>query len=177
MTTAEYLETPESVYPTELAFGVLRVADSPTPIHQRAVKALLKALDAHVEVNDLGEVWLSPLDVILDHDEALIVQPDLFFVSRERDLLVGGRIHGAPDLTIEVLSPSLRVGRMAEHIAWFARYGVRECWFVHQVERWVDVLTFDDGNVASRTRFTRVERIRSRVLPDFDRNLVSILGY
>jgi hypothetical protein len=38
MTTAEYLRTPESLLPTELAYGLLRVADSPTPRHQSAVK-------------------------------------------------------------------------------------------------------------------------------------------
>lgn len=177
MTTVEYLETPESLYPTELAFGVLRVADSPMPVHQRVVARLFLALHSHVHEHGRGEVWLSPLDVILDLEAALVVQPDLFFISKERALIVTDRVRGAPDLTIEILSPSLRVGTMAEHIDWFARYGVEESWYVHPIERWVDVLTFADGRVATRTRFGAGERLRSRVLPDFPSSLNSIIGY
>jgi Uma2 family endonuclease len=105
MTTAEYLKMPETVRPQELANGLLRVADSPTPHHQRAVLDLARALDGHVRECGLGEIWLSPLDVILDYDAALVVQPDLFFVSSERSWIVAERVRGAPDLVIEVLSP------------------------------------------------------------------------
>lgn len=177
MTTAEYLETPETLYPQELAFGVLRVADSPMPVHQRAVARLFLALHAHVTDHRLGEVWLSPLDVILDSERALIVQPDLFMISNERALILADKVRGAPNLVIEILSPHLRIGKMAEHIDWFARYGVEECWYVQQIERWVDVLNFKEGRVATRVRFSATERIRSLVLPDFAGSLDSILGY
>lgn len=177
MTTAEYLATPEALYPQELAFGVLRVADSPMHVHQRAVARLFLALHSHVTDLGLGEVWLSPLDVILDSERALIVQPDVFVISKERALILADKIRGAPNLVIEILSPHLRIGKMAEHIGWFARYGVEECWYVHQIERWVDVLNFEDGQVASRVCFPATDRIRSQVLPDFARSLDSILGY
>ncbi len=48
MTVDEYFKTPETVKPMELIFGVLRVADSPSPRHQSAVAHLFRALDAHV---------------------------------------------------------------------------------------------------------------------------------
>ena len=79
MTTAEYLRTPESLVPTELIYGKLRVAESPLPRHQAVVLDLTLALVAYVQERRLGEVWISPLDVILDVERALIVQPDLFF--------------------------------------------------------------------------------------------------
>jgi len=177
MTTAEYLATPETVQPQELAYGVLRVADSPMPIHQRAVLAVARALDAHVRERRLGEVWVSPLDVILDYEAALVVQPDLFFVSNERSQIVTVRVRGAPDLVIEVLSPHPRVGYLEERVGWFARYGVRECWLLHQFERRLEILRFDDGAIVERRSLQASEPIRSAVLPGFERSLDAILDW
>ena len=72
-----------TVQPAELRCGVLRVAESPTPRHQSAVVRIFRALDGYVGARGIGEVWLAPLDVILDEERALIVQPDLMFISRE----------------------------------------------------------------------------------------------
>src|SRR6266702_2397528 len=105
MTTIEYLQTPETVLPRELAFGVLRVADSPVVRHQRVVRDLTIALTAFARAHRLGEVLPAPMDVILNHDANLVVQPDLLFVSAERSEIVADRIYGAPDLVVEVLSP------------------------------------------------------------------------
>lgn len=177
MTTEEYLATPETVLPAELAYGVLHVADSPLVRHQDAVAALFLALHEHVQDQRRGKVYLSPLDVILDYDKALVVQPDLLFVSHDRAHIVTDRVIGAPDLVIEILSPHPRIGILNRHLEWFATYGVRECWVVHQIERWVEVLRFEAGAIQSREYFGEDERIRSSVLPEFDRNLTSMLGY
>ena len=142
MTTAEYLRTPESLVPTELIYGKLRVAESPLPRHQAVVLDLGTALVAHVRQRRLGEVWISPLDVILDADRALIVQPDLFFISNDRSHIVTDRVRGAPDLVVEVLSPNPRIGKLGERIGWFQEYGVKECWLIHQLEHRVEVLNF-----------------------------------
>ena len=104
MTTTEYLNTPETLNPQELIYGVLRAADAPAPSHQAAVGDLFIALATHVRDEQSGEVWLSPIDLILDEALALVVQPDLLFISNERREIVDDRIRGAPDLVIEVLS-------------------------------------------------------------------------
>src|SRR5260221_11447736 len=86
MTVDDYFnKTPETVTPMELVYGLLRAAESPTPHHQQAVLQLALALNAHVEERQLGRIWVAPLDVVLDHERALIVQPDLLFVSNERE--------------------------------------------------------------------------------------------
>jgi Uma2 family endonuclease len=177
MTTAEYLRTPESLVPTELIYGVLRVADAPTPRHQRAVRDLCFALVEHAEPRHLGEVWLSPLDVILDAERNLVVQPDLLFISNERSHILSDRVRGAPDLVIEVLSPQPRIGRLDERLAWFAQYDVRECWLLHQLDRRVEVIAFGTGRIHSRVVFDERTPIRSRVLPEFDRALNSIVRW
>jgi len=177
MTTAQYLSTPETLVPTELIYGRLRVADSPMPRHQAVVLDLSLALAAHVREGRLGEIWIAPLDVILDAARALIVQPDLFFISNERNHILSDRVRGAPDLVIEVLSPWPRIGKLGERIVWFAEYGVRECWLVHQLERRLEVLNFGDNNVIERVSFDERTPIRSRVLPDFSRTLASMLRW
>jgi Uma2 family endonuclease len=176
MTTAEYLASPETVLPRELAFGVLRVADAPLVPHQTAVGRLHIALWQHLELRGGGEVWLSPIDVILDDEHALVVQPDLLVVSDERRSIVQDRMRGAPDLMIEVLSPDARVGTITERLQWFATYGVRECWLVHLLDRAVEVIRFSDGAIVARDSYSVSEPIRSAVLARFDRTPGSIFG-
>jgi Uma2 family endonuclease len=175
MTVDDYFATPETVLPAELAFGVLRVADAPTPRHQSAVLQLTIALDRHVRERGLGKIWISPLDVVLDEEKALIVQPDLMFISNERASIVRDRVRGAPDLVIEVLSPHPRIGKTAEHLAWYTAYGVRECWLVHQDQQRVSVIDFQDGRADLPRLFGAALPIESAVLPDFHRSLREVL--
>ncbi len=166
MTTEEYLQTPETVLPTELAYGVLRVADAPTCSHQRVVGALYLALAPLVRDRDLGELLLAPTDVILDFERALVVQPDLVFVSSTRADTVNDRVYGAPDLVIEVLSPHPRIGRLEERVGWFAKYGVRECWLVSLPDKQLIVLTLGSGGVLERRSCRAGQGIPSDVLEE-----------
>ena len=165
MTSAEYFSTPETVLPRELAYGVLRVADAPTTNHQRVVRDVTVALHAYSSSRRLGEVLPAPIDVILDYDEALIVQPDIVFVSSGRSHIIGDRLAGAPDLVVEVLSPHPRIGQLEERIGWFATYGVRECWLLDMPRRDVVVLRCAAGSVVERRRVAHGELIESHVLP------------
>ena len=128
-----------------------------------------------------SRVWVAPLDVVLDHDRALIVQPDLFFVSNARDYIIQDRVRGAPDLVIEVLSPYPRIGRTDERVRWFMQYGVRECWLVRQDQRSVRVIQATEASytsepgIAGQRDYTRAARIESHVLPDFALSLDDIL--
>lgn len=177
MTTHEYLRTPESLQPQELVHGVCREAAAPPPRHQELVGSFFIALAQHVRSGARGGVWVAPIDVVLDRERHLVVQPDLIVVSAARLGIVTDRVWGAPDIALEVLSPMPRLGSVDERLAWFARYGVRECWLVHQVHHEVEVVQFEGGRIASRTRFERDQHIRSTVLPDFDRSMADIIGW
>jgi len=176
MTTVEYLETPETVEPRELAYGVLRVAESPTLLHQRVVRDVTVALHTYVREHRLGEVIPAPMDVILDYDAALVVQPDVLFVSAERSHIMGERLIAAPDLVVEVLSPHPRIGRLDERVGWFAKYGVRECWLVDLKRREFVLLSFANGLVDARTLLIGRQRITSAVLPGLTLTPADILG-
>jgi Uma2 family endonuclease len=176
MTVEEYFRTPETLEPMELIYGVLRVADAPTPRHQSVVGQMFFVLETHVRERRLGRMWLAPLDVVLDERKPLIVQPDLMFVSTARAGIVRDRLRGAPDLVVEVLSPHPRIGRTEERVAWFAEYGVRECWLVHQDRREVTVLEFEDGRTRSERVLSRRDPIQSRLLTGFTKSLDEILA-
>jgi hypothetical protein len=82
MTTDEYLRTPETLLPEELVYGYVRNAPAPTPGHQWPLGQLFIALSAHVEKHRLGRVWPAPIDVVLNREKSLVVQPDILFVSQ-----------------------------------------------------------------------------------------------
>ena len=177
MTVEEYLQTPESVSPQELVYGMLRVADAPLPQHQRAVAQLFRALDEHVTTQLLGEVWLSPIDVILDAGRHLVLpaRSVVYFAGTERD-----RSGSNPRRTRSRRRspvPRPRIGEINEKVGWFATYGVNECWIVDLVARRIEVLIFAGGAVGQRRSLDPRTPIDSAVLPSFSRGLDSILGY
>lgn len=177
LTTAEYLETAESVRVQELIHGTLRVAESPSPRHQELLLELAVMLRAHVREHDLGSIWMAPLDVILDPARALVLQPDLFFVSRARAHMVTDRVWGAPDMVLEVLSPNPRIGDLDQRINWFARYGVRECWLVHQLTRQIEVLQLAERGVVGRKACGPSTPIESVVLPACSLRPLQLTGW
>jgi Uma2 family endonuclease len=175
MTLQEYQFTPMVRTPQELIFGTMRAADAPLVTHQRAVFAIARALQAHVDNRRLGEVIIAPTDVVLDARQALVVQPDVLFVSRARSEIVLDRVYGAPDLVIEVLSPHPRIGQLDERIGWFASYGVREIWLYHLNDRQMDVLSCADGHIVNRAAFLEHRLLQSAVLPAFARTIADIV--
>ena len=175
LTTDEYFRTAETVLPQELIHGIVREAPAPTPGHQSVVGQFYMALAEYVRAHDAGGIWLAPIDVVLDRQQPLVVQPDIVFVARHRLHIVTDRVWGAPDLVVEVLSPYPRIGRLDERLEWFGRHGVRECWLVHQAARELEMIQFADGEFESRRFLAGKEIIRSNVLPDFARSVASIV--
>ncbi len=177
LTTSEYLQTAETLRVQELIYGTVHVAESPSPRHQDLLLEMAVLLRVFVRQHRLGSVWIAPLDVILDTRRALIVQPDLFFVSNQRHDIITDRIWGAPDMVLEVMSPNPRIGDLQERVRWFCQYGVRECWLVHQLTREIEVLQLGQTGVQSRHTYRGVERIESTVLPFFGISAEVLTGW
>ena len=91
--------------------------------------AAVLVLGAWVRRSRLGQLLSAPVDVVLsDHD---VVQPDILLVSNDRRERLGGdRIVGAPDLMIEILSPSTRRTDEVRKRHLYDRSGVVEYWVV-----------------------------------------------
>jgi Uma2 family endonuclease len=121
-------------------------------------------LDAHTRRYDLGRAVQSPIDVILDSDHALIVQPDVVFVSKDRSHICRERVWGAPDLVVEILSVGTSRHDTKVKVGWYQQYGVRECWLVDPVSCEIVVRDLTAPESDSRV-FAHDEIVRSRVLP------------
>jgi len=175
MTMNEYLDTDETNRRRELAYGVLREPPAPFFSHQHVVLRIARVLADHVEARRLGEVAISPVDVILDRERALIVQPDVLFVSTDRLSIIRNQVWGAPDLVVEVLSPGTEAYDRREKLAWYRQYGVREYWVADPAARSVVVFDFTGPGVVQRVA-RDADSIQSGVLPDLDASASGLLG-
>ena len=90
----------------ELLDGELFMVPAPNIKHQVVSAEIHTQLGRFIKDRGLGTLVYAPCDVRLSDND--VVQPDLLFVSREREhLLSGGQnVQGAPDLVVEILSPS-----------------------------------------------------------------------
>ena len=166
MTADEYLyDTDESNRPRELTYGILREPPSPFFNHQTIVLRLARLWTDHVESRQLGQVAVAPLDVVLDRERALIVQPDVLFVAHDRLSIIRDQVWGAPDLVAEVLSIGTEAHDRIDKVSWYRQYGVRECWIVDPLTRSVTIHDFSPAAPEMR-RVKGVEPIQSSVLPE-----------
>lgn len=105
LTYEDYLTLPQDGKRYEVIEGELYMAPAPTTRHQRAIMRFIRILDQHIRDNDLGELFVSPIDVKLSR--TTVIQPDIVYVSKNRSAIVTeDNIQGPPDLVIEVISPS-----------------------------------------------------------------------
>ena len=128
-TLEDYLRLPDDQR-VELIDGVFYDMAAPTTIHQGVAGFLHKKfLDFVMENKGPCFPFISPVDVQLDCDDKTVVQPDILVVC-DRTKYKNGRVFGAPDLVVEVLSPSTRRKDMQLKMYKYAGAGVREYWMV-----------------------------------------------
>jgi len=175
MTTDEYLHTYETNRPRELSYGIVREPPAPFFSHQQLVLKIARLLADYVERENLGAVGIAPLDVVLDADRHLIVQPDVLFVSAERMSIVRNQVWGGPDLVVEVLSPGTATRDRTEKLGWYRQYGVRECWLVDpSLEGRITIVDFS-GATPEQRPVDRAGSITSSVLPGFNPPAAALL--
>jgi Uma2 family endonuclease len=167
MTTDEYLyDTEQTNRRRELAAGVLREPPAPFYSHQRLTLRIARVLADHVEPRRLGKVAVAPVDVVLDRERALILQPDVLFIARHRLAIVDDQVWGAPDLVVEILSSGTAAYDRGEKYGWYLQYGVREYWIVDPMAQEVVVADFTAAQ-SERRVYRDTDTIRSSVLPWF----------
>jgi Uma2 family endonuclease len=158
----------------ELIGGDIFMSPTPNLRHQRIVANLYRSLDAHVRSRRLGEVFLSPIDVILAPDA--VAEPDIVFVSSARRSILRQWIEGVPDLAIEVLSPSTNVRDRVVKRDLYARHGVPEYWIVDPDARTVEILKLSGPAYALHAVFESGDTITSPVLPDLRLAVEAVFG-
>ena len=164
-TYEDYLNTPEDKR-YELLDGELIMVASPTWPHQRTELKLGARVIWFVERHNLGEVATAPMDVVLSDTD--VVQPDLLFISHERaHIIAHDAIHGAPDLVVEILSPSTAQRDLTFKRRLYAKHGIKEYWQVNIDDRRVTVLLLGDNDYEFTAVYGSGETLTSPVLPGF----------
>jgi Uma2 family endonuclease len=136
LTYEHYLELPNDGRRYEIIEGELYVSPAPTTRHQYVSMSLSARLFGHVRHRRLGRVLTAPCDVVLEQPS--VVQPDILFVSRERrQIITGPNIQGAPDLVVEIISPSSTKTDQETKRDLYAKHGVPHYWVVEPMEEWV----------------------------------------
>jgi Uma2 family endonuclease len=134
----EYARLPDDGKRYEVIAGDVYMSPSPHPRHQRALSRLNAALETFTQEHAIGDLYPAPTDVLLSEDDYLV--PDMMFVRKERaDIVTGRGIEGAPDLVIEVISPSSALRDRGLKRERYARFGVPLYWVVDVELRRVEV--------------------------------------
>ena len=164
----DYLRLPDDGLRHELIDGEHFVTPAPVLRHQRISMRLSMALGAYLGEHPLGEICYAPMDVILsDHD---VVQPDILYVSKARSEILRDWVHGAPDLAIEILSPSTRRTDELIKRRLYERFDVREYWVVDPEIDAVKVYRLESPGHFSRAVEVTAERdevLATPLLPGF----------
>ena len=171
-TYEDYKHTPEDKR-YELLDGELIMVPAPRVTHQRSTKKLLNLLDDFVEERNLGEVFVAPCDVALSNTD--VVQPDILFVSKERSYIITeDNIRGAPDLVVEVLSPSTAQRDRTLKRTLYERHAVPEYWQADTDAKNVLVLSLEDGVYKVAGIYGEGQTLVSPLLPGFALDIDSI---
>lgn len=138
LTYEDYVEIPNDGKRYELLEGELAVTPAPNPEHQAASVNLIVTLSQHIRSNDLGLLYHAPIDLILDATSVL--QPDLLFIAKSRQSIITSKgIEGAPDLVIEILSPSTQRNDRITKAQIYARHKITWYWIADPEQRVLEI--------------------------------------
>jgi len=147
----------------ELIDGVAYdMSPAPSRKHQKISRILSSKIDGFLKGKDC-ELYTAPFDVFfpdyIDQDTddiATVVQPDLLVICNQNKLIDKG-CYGAPDLIIEILSPSTSKKDLNEKFQLYEKHGVKEYWIVDPGNKYIQVFhlqsegkdsgKYDDGTL------------------------------
>lgn len=161
VTAEEFFALPESNQIRELIHGEI-VVNPPKDRHQKVSASAYSFLD-RLELG--GDLRYAPTGLYLDNIDVL--EPDIFWVSSQnenRRLGDDGYWYGAPDLVIEILSPSSIRHDRVEKFQLYEKYGVQEYWIVEPNKPVIEIWFYIDGKLVYQGEFSTRDSFRSAVL-------------
>ncbi|MCD7884196.1 MAG: Uma2 family endonuclease [Lachnospiraceae bacterium] len=146
-TLEDYLALPEDRR-AELIDGVLYDMATPNYIHQDFALRIWRSFADYIDKkHGRCRAFAAPLSVQLDRDDKTVLEPDVLIVC-DPSKFQNGRIYGAPDLVVEVLSPSTANRDLHLKLAKYKIAGVREYWIVVPKRKHVFVYEFEKSDSA-----------------------------
>jgi Uma2 family endonuclease len=157
----DYLLLPEDKR-FEILDGDLCSVPAPNTKHQRISIRLSAALLQRLD--NWGTVLEAPCDVLLSQED--IVQPDILFVRKERNAIVGELyIQGAPDLVVEILSPATKARDLGTKRKIYSRFGVQEYWIVDPESETVETMVWSEIGYVMAGKYGKAGKLNSPLLP------------
>lgn len=170
-TYQDYLKFPDDGKRYQIIEGELYMTPAPVPYHQRISRNLGFILWDFVRKRNLGEVFYAPCDIVFSEED--VVQPDIFFASKEREHIIGEKnIQGAPDLMVEILSPRTDELDRKLKVKLYEKFGVKEYWLVDPEKKEVEILSLTQGGYSSFGVFK--ESLSSPLLKGLKLNLQEV---
>lgn len=176
LTYEDLLLFPDDGRRHEIIDGEHFVTPSPHTRHQWVSQNLNRLLDRHVREHRLGRVYYAPVEVVLSDVD--VVEPDLLFISEARLAIVEAVVRGAPDLVVEITSPSTRRQDEVLKRGLYERAGVPEYWLVDPEAETVKVFRRREGGYGRPLLLSALEgdRLESPLLPGLEIPLVAVFA-
>jgi len=165
MTYQDYLELPNDGKRYEILGGDPHVTPAPSWYHQEVLSNVFVLLRSYVQSQGLGWVALAPFDVVFD--DTNIVQPDLIYVAKPRlRLRKKNHLAGAPDLAVEVLSPSTAKYDRSLKLQAYEAHGIGHYWTLDPERRVLEERVLVDKAYRLMATLSGPAMFRSQLFPE-----------
>jgi Uma2 family endonuclease len=153
----------------EIVDGELFVSEQPHYHHQRVCVRLTTLLEVWSQQTKAGEANFAPGLIFADDED---VAPDVTWISRERRataLQADGKLHAAPELVVEVLSPGVINERRDREfkLRLYSRRGVEEYWVVSWQEHRIEIYRREKAMLKLDKTLYENDLLQSPLLPGF----------
>ena len=169
LTYAQYLAEGETSRRYDILNGVRVWMPNPTVRHQDVLFNIAAAFKAFSRAADVGRMVVAACDVLITYEPLHVRQPDVLFISHarfgDRDPLDPSALDPAPELVVEVLSPSDTRRILADKLRDYRRVSVQECWIVSLDTRTVEVLRLTPEGEHTLAIHGEAESVRSEAFP------------
>ncbi len=176
LTYEQFRQLPEDGKRYELIRGQVHLTPAPSTRHQFVQLNLSNSLFNYLAEKPVGELLTAPLDVRLSDDIA--VQPDIIFVSNARTRIIQENfVGGAPDLVIEILSPSTVAHDRTTKLTLYAEAGVPEVWLIDPQARTVEVLKLEGKKYFLDSTLAGDQSLTCNQFPDWELPLNELFNF
>ena len=178
LTFEEWRNLPETKQRYEIVDGVLHMPPGPNGEHQWVAQEVFARGRDFIRGKDLGVFMMAPYDVMIQRTPLRVRQPDVMYLSSQRTGIRGiSELRGvhfldvAPDIVVEVLSPSNTRREMNAKLSDYQQIGAYQCWVFSPEAETAEVIDLTGGEPKTVAAFGVDEALRSDLLPGFELSL------
>ncbi|MBC8182128.1 Uma2 family endonuclease [candidate division KSB1 bacterium] len=159
----------------EIIEGELFMTPAPNTKHQSVSRELSFLLVSFIKSTNIGKIFVAPYDVKFSHIN--VFQPDIVFVLQDNyEIITDININGAPDLVIEILSPSTKANDRIFKKQIYEKFGVKEYWIVDPENETVEIWVLKNHKFILDSKAGKSQTFKSQILKGLEINLSEIFN-